>query len=80
MGKKKICFPNGSEGSSPFRSTKQKKHNMIQLPGPPSDKPSQELVVKNEQGETKPVLTPEQLKELAQNDKNKFFIKNKYEK
>lgn len=52
---------------------------MIQLPGPPSDKPSQELVVKNEQGETKPVLTQEQLKELAQNDKNKFFIKNKYE-
>lgn len=53
---------------------------MIQLPGPPSDKPSQELVVKNEQGIVQPVLTQEQLKELAQNDKNKFFIKNKYEK
>lgn len=53
---------------------------MIQLPGPPSDKPSQELVVKNEQGEIKPVLTPEQLKELSQDKNNQFLIKSKHEK
>ncbi len=53
---------------------------MIKIPGPPSDNPSKELVVKNEQGEIKPVLTNEQLNQLAQNDKNQFFIKNKHEK
>ena len=53
---------------------------MIKLPGPPSDKPSQELVVKNEQGEIKPVLTNEQLNQLAQDKNNQFFIKNKHEK
>ena len=53
---------------------------MIQLPGPPSDNPSTELVVKTEQGDIKPVLTNEQLKELSQNSTNQFFIKSKYEK
>jgi len=53
---------------------------MIKIPGPPSDHPSKELVVKTEQGEIKPVLTSEQLNQLAQDKNNQFFIKNKYGK